>query len=176
MAISIVTDAIGWAADGTGEKLTVSTPLARSIVGRLENCKYTVEIKKYKPKRSLDANAMYWSLLYQLAKVLKTSTPELHNLMLRRYGQPELYGDQPVYVVLPETEDAQKKTDCAETYHLKPTSHVREGKDGKMYRTYMMLRGSSTYDTAEFSRLLDGLMSECDEVGIHTDKERGLLE
>lgn len=37
-----------------------------------------------------------------------------------------------------------------------------------MYRTYMMLRGSHEYDTREMSQLIDGLISECREVGIET--------
>ena len=31
-----------------------------------------------------------------------------------------------------------------------------------------MLRGSSTYDTSEMSKLIDGLVSECQELGIET--------
>lgn len=175
---SIVTDRIGWVADGTGEKLTVSTPYARSIAATCEGGKkYTVEIKPYRPRRSLDSNALYWSLLSKLATALETSTPELHNIMLRRYGQLERYGDQLVYVVLPDTDEAAKKADCAETYHLKPTSQVKEGKDGQTYRTYMLLRGSSTYDSTEMSNLINGLIYECSAVGIDviSDRERGLL-
>ena len=37
-----------------------------------------------------------------------------------------------------------------------------------MYRTYMMLKGSSEYDTKEMSHLIDGLVSECKEMGIET--------
>lgn len=133
---------------------------------------YICKVKRYRPKRSLDANALYWSLLHKLAAALKTSAPELHNIMLRRYGQLERYGDRLVYVVLPDTDEAAKQADTAETYHVKPTSEVRQGKDGKIYRTYMLLRGSSTYDTAEMSRLIDGLISECQEVGIDTASER----
>jgi hypothetical protein len=33
-----------------------------------------------------------------------------------------------------------------------------------------MLRGSSTYDTAEMSRLIDGLVGDCSDVGM-TDAE-----
>ena len=175
---SIVTESIGWSADSAGEKLTVSTPFARSIAATCEpGKKYTVDIKPYRPKRSLDANALYWSMLTKFATAIDLSTPEAHNMMLRRYGQYEKYGDQFVYVVLPDTDEAAKKADFAETYHLKPTSQVKEGKDGQNYRTYMLLRGSSTYDTKEMSRLIDGLYSECREVGLDVipDKERGLL-
>lgn len=37
-----------------------------------------------------------------------------------------------------------------------------------MYRTYMMLKGSSTYNTREMSMLIDGLVSECRDAGIET--------
>ena len=171
-------DRIGWIADGEGCYLTVRTKDAMEIASSTESGKvYTVEIKEYRQKRSLSANAFYWSTLSELAKVLNTSVPELHNLMLRRYGQLERYGDQLVYVVLPDTDEASKKADCAETYHIKPTSQVKEGKDGNLYRTYMLLRGSSTYDTAEMSRLIDGLLSECKEVGMQvlTERERELM-
>lgn len=180
--IDIIIDKAEWQRDSGGAwlRLRVADPRTATVVCRqLQDGKtYTVKIKPYRPKRSLDANALYWSLLNKLARVLDTSTPELHNIMLRRYGQLERYGDKLVYVVLPETEDAQKKADQAETYHLKPTSHTKLGTDGRTYRTYMLLRGSSTYNTAEMSRLIDGLMSECNEAGIDTTsyKDRGLLE
>ena len=76
--------------------------------------------------------------------------------------------DQGVYTGLADTEEAQKAIDEAETYHLKPTSQVKPGKGGKMYRTYMMWRGSSDYDTKEMSRLIDGPVSECKEPGTET--------
>ena len=56
----------------------------------------------------------------------------------------------------------------ADAYHIKPTSEVKLGRDGKMYRTYYLLRGSSTYDTEEMSRLIDGLVDECKDAGIET--------
>ena len=75
---------------------------------------------------------------------------------------------QAVYTVLPDTEEAENAINAAETYHLKPTSQVKEGKGGKMYRTYMMLRGSSDYDTKEMGVLINGLVEECKEQGIET--------
>ena len=40
------------------------------------------------------------------------------------------------------------------------------GNDGMMYRTYIMLRGSSTYNTAEMSKLIKGLICDCKDVGM----------
>ena len=62
----------------------------------------------------------------------------------------------------------------AETYHIKPTSQVQKGADGTLFRTYKMLRGSSTYDTKEMSYLIDGLVGECRELGIETLPPREL--
>lgn len=127
-----------------------------------------VEIKKHRKKRSLDANAYYWLQCSRLAEELHISKSYMHNRLLRRYGQIEMIGGQAVYVVILDNDEAQKEVDEAEFYHLKPTSQVKEGKDGVMYRTYMMLKGSSAYDTKEMSVLIDGLVSECKECGIET--------
>ena len=127
-----------------------------------------IKVTKYNEKRSLDANAYYWQLLTKLAGVLKVSNNYCHNVMLRRYGILEEFDGEPMYCVIPDTEEAEKKADESETYHIKPTSNVREGTDGKMYRTYMLLKGSSRYDTAEMSRLISGLVDECKQCGVET--------
>ena len=54
----------------------------RQAYEELKDYNLDIEIKKYRKKRSLDANAFYWLLISKLAKVLDTSLPELHNLML----------------------------------------------------------------------------------------------
>lgn len=128
----------------------------------------SIVVKQYRRKRSLDANAYYWQLLSKLAEQIKVSKPHLHNLLLRRYGQPEIIDGQMVYLVLPDSDSGSKKADEAETYHIRPTAQVKDGTDGLQYRTYIMLRGSSTYDTKEMSELIDGLVSECREQGIET--------
>lgn len=125
-------------------------------------------VKRHRKKRSLDANAYYWQLLTKLADKLRVSKPYLHNILLRQYGQPEVIDGQMVYLVLPDSDSGAKRADEAETYHIRPTAQVKAGNDGKMYRTYLMLRGSSTYDTAEMSTLIDGLIDECKAQGIET--------
>ena len=130
--------------------------------------KLTVKLTKYRKKRSLDANAYYWLLLTKFAQKQDMSIPFAHNYFLQRYGQIEVFDGKAVYVVIPDTEEAEKKVFEADTYHLRPTSQVKEGNDGRMYRTYMMLRGSSTYDTFEMSKLIDGLVTEAKENDIET--------
>lgn len=127
-----------------------------------------VEVNKHREKRSLDANNYYWLLCSKLAEAMHVTKPYMHNRLLRRYGQIEMIGGQAVYIVIPDTDEAKNKVDEEQLYHLKPTSQIKVGKDGMMYRTYMMLKGSSAYDTREMSILIDGLVNECRETGIET--------
>lgn len=128
----------------------------------------SIKICKASQKRSLDANSYYWLLLNRLAKALGISNAYCHNLMLRRYGTLEEFDGQTVYWVIPDTDEASRKADEAETYHIKPTASVREGNDGLMYRTYLLLKGSHDYTREEFKRLVNGLVDECKQVGIRT--------
>ena len=133
-----------------------------------DGVRVAIKVTKHREKRSLDANAYYWQLIGKLAKAQNISNNYCHNVMLRRYGVLEEIDGKPMFFVIPDTDEAEKKADEAETYHIKPTSNVREGNDGKMYRTYMLLKGSSQMDTAEFSRLVSGLVDECRQCGIET--------
>ena len=81
----------------------------------------TVKISKTQRKRSLDANAYYWLLLGKLSKAINVSSSYCHNLMLRRYGVLEEFDGKVVYLVIPDTEEAAKVADEAETYHIKPS-------------------------------------------------------
>lgn len=127
-----------------------------------------VEIEKHRKKRSLDANAYYWLLCSRLAEAVNVSKPYIHNYILRKYGQIELIDGQAVYIVIPDTDEAQRQVDEEQLYHLKPTAEVKEGKDDVMYRTYMMIKGSSKYNTKEMTDLINGLVDECKQIGIET--------
>ena len=133
----------------------------------LKDCeKLSVEIKRYRKKRSLDANSYYWVLVTKLSGAVGMSNSEVHNMMLRGYGQPEIYEGKGVYLTIPDTDESRKKADNATDYHVFPTSQVRTGDNGIVYRTYKLLRGSHTYNTAEMSRLIEGIISECKHAGI----------
>ena len=138
----------------------------RQAYEELKGCeKLSFEIKRFRRRRSLDANAYYWVLCTKLAGVLHTSNEEVHNEMLCSYGQPEIFEGKAAYITIPDTENAENKVKHAMDYHLKPTSQVREGLDGVMYRTYRLMRGSHTYNTMEMARLIDGLVQSCRDPG-----------
>ena len=127
-----------------------------------------ITAKQWKEKRSLDANAYYWVLISKLAEVLKISKPRAHNLILRKYGQDDVFDGKLVYVVIPDTDKAEETALESETFHIRPTSQTTADREGNRLRTYIVRRGSHTYDTAEMSHMIDGLVSECKELGIET--------
>jgi hypothetical protein len=55
-----------------------------------------------------------------------------------------------------------------DSIHLRPTTATKVLDNGKLYRVYMVMRGSHTYDTKEMARLIDGTVSEAKELGIET--------
>lgn len=151
-----------------GGKITVTLEIAKMDVGEAKELsqmeKLDVEIKKHREKRSLDANAYYWVLVGKIGKATGDSKNHVHNIMLDRYGEldqmpdgsliPFCIRDDIDYLEFPYP-------------HLKPTQKTLS-KGGRMYRWFYQIKGSSEYDTAEMSRLIDGVISECQGMGIET--------
>jgi len=127
-----------------------------------DDCEVT--IKKKRKARSLDANAYYWSLCSQLADKVGTSRAEMHNRLLARYGTDWTDEEGRLRIVMiPDTDDYQ----FDEKTHLRPTSHTGRV-NGEVYRQFILIKPSHLYDSKEMSRLIDGLVSEAQEVGITT--------
>lgn len=133
-------------------KIQLTFEMDQDVSGHIDSIKdklLRITVKQWKEKRSLDANAYYWVLLSKLAEAMKISKPRAHNLMLRRYGQNMTIDGAGAYIRIPDTEKAEEIALEASEYHIRPTSEVVTGNNGVNYRTYVMLMGSSQYDTAE---------------------------
>ncbi len=160
-------------------QITLEVEANAEDLEKLGGGKLSVELKPYREHRSLEANSYFYVLCGKIAEVLNQSVNYVHNFLLREYGQIELCDGKAVYIVWPDTDEGSKSADEIETFHIKPTSEVRLGNDGIVYRTYMLLRGSHDYDTKEMSRLIDGAISEAKELGIDTitpDEKRKMME
>ena len=121
----------------------------------------TVDISKQKKKRSLDANSYAWVLITKIADVLRTSKEELYIEMLKRYGQRE---KQLISII--DNEEAIAMIYRATNNHC---TVVGEGTvNGKQFKHLAILIGSSQYDTRQMAILIDGIVSECKEMGIET--------
>ena len=124
-----------------------------------------IRLKQHREKRSLDANAYYWCLLTKLARIHGWSNAEAHNRMLRDYGQYEQVEGQLIAVPLPDTDQTEREVLSKMEYHLALSPKVTIMK-GETKRVYLLLRGSSTYNTEEMARLISGLIEECRYSGI----------
>ena len=71
----------------------------RQAYEELKGCeKLSFEIKRFRRRRSLDANAYYWVLCTKLAGVLHTSNEEVHNEMPVSYTHLDVYKRQSLTV------------------------------------------------------------------------------
>lgn len=114
----------------------------------------SIEAKKYRKKRSLEANALLWACLGEIAAALRADKWEVYLLMLKRYGKY-------TYIcVKPNMVEAVKSywRECEDIGPIKIG-----GKDAEQLLCYF---GSSTYNTKEMSVLLDGVISEMKEMGL----------
>ena len=123
--------------------------------------KGAVEIKPFRTKRSLNANAYFYVLVTKIAEKLRTSVNEVHNLMISRYGYPEIVENNLVTVPLREDIDPNK----VDGIHLKSTGVITVNSKGTRYVNYYLMRGSHTYSTVEMNRLIEGVISEAKEIG-----------
>ena len=121
----------------------------------------SVEVKEYRQKRSLNANSYFHLLVGKIAEVQGVSHTEIHNHLIAEYGQL----DEDIKNIIMDDSIPWEKL---ETIHLRPTSATREMDNGKLYRVYIVMRGSHTYDTKSMSMLIDGAVQEAKELGIET--------
>lgn len=123
------------------------------------------EIKQYRKQRSRNANALLWEILGQMASILHTDKDSLYLLMLERYG---IFTH---VVVKPNVVERVK----AEWRTVRELGEVTiNGQTGVQLQCYF---GSHSYDSKEFSVLLNGVISEAKEIGVDTisESEKDLL-
>lgn len=121
------------------------------------------DIKEHKDKRSLSQNAYYWKLITEVSRRKRQSVAYTHNHELREARYARWIGDEPIRVKIPDTDAAEAQVMEQMEYHLAPTKE----RDGDK-RIYVLLRGSSEFNTAEMSHLLDLLIQDAQTLGIET--------
>lgn len=132
-----------------------------TIYDELKGNELNIELKRYREKRSLNANAYFHVLVDKIAAALRSTHTEIHNWLISEYGQID---EQINNIILDDKIEWRK----IETIHLRPTTATRVMDNGKLYRVYWVMRGSHTYDTAEMSRLIDGTVEQAKDIGIET--------
>lgn len=112
------------------------------------------EIKEHKEKRSLTANAYAWVLLSKIADVFRKSKEEVYLEYLKQYGQSEV-------VSVLEHIDV--------TGYFKYYEEIGTGTvNGKKFKHYRIIKGSSEYNTKEMAIFIDGIVEEAKQMDIET--------
>ena len=112
------------------------------------------EVKEYKEKRSLSQNAYFWKLCSLLADKLNLSKEEIHFNMLKDYGQRKV-------LPIPIKVDA---TDLFDYYEEIGFTEYQKAK----FIMYAVYKPSHKMNTDEMRILLNGVITECENVGIPT--------
>ena len=125
---------------------------------------YDLSPHKDVKKRSLSANNYFYALCTKIAEKQQISLNEVHNRMLSLYGYPEFIDDKVVYFILPDSIDVNK----LEGVHLKATSRTKILDNGELNRVYIVMRGSHTFNSVEMAHLINGVISEAQDLEIDT--------
>ncbi len=144
---------------------------AMALVRKHKDKLYNLEVKEHRKKRSLNANAMAWKLLGELSAVMRVSSEEIYREYIRDVGDN--------YEIVPVKKDHIKDWDriWCEGHYGRYTVDMGECRTIPGYHYIKSYIGSSDYDTAQMSRLLDLIITDCKQVGIDvmSEREKSLL-
>lgn len=138
---------------------------ATSIFGGIEKgIDYEMKITKKQKRRSLDANAYAWVLIKKLAKH--------YNIPPEQVYRKEIH-ELPCYDIVPIKADAVER--WKSNWESKGLGWICEIMgDSKIqgYVNTVNFYGSSVYSSVEMARLIDNILDDCNDAGIHIeDKE-----
>ena len=129
----------------------------------LHDADVEVTIKKWRAKRSKDANAYFHVILNQIAQATGQSDEIVKAELIVRYGAiARDTNGNPVGIKLPAAVDVSRVYPYTRLY-----KSVTE--DGRDYNCFLLYKHSSDMDTKEMSHLIDGTVAEARELGIDCD-------
>ena len=138
----------------------------RKQYDKLKDAEVNISIDKYRAARSLDANALLWKMCFEIAKKIGSTKEEVYKDHIKQVGE---------YTPLPIRADAVESFKNIWSAH--GTGWFAEVVDDSKLEGYKLVfayHGSSVYDTAQMSRLLDDVIDSAKELGIDVISEREL--
>ena len=111
------------------------------------------ELSELKKDRSKQQNSLAWKLIVLIANTIGRTKEEVYRQMLKDYGQSMLIplpkGEKPIF----------------KYYEFKENSIL----NGKEADWYLIMKGSSEYNTKEMSIFIDGIVQECQNLDINIE-------
>ena len=133
---------------------------ARRFVSSMRDKLYTADLKEKRKKRSLSANAYFWTLCGKLASALGIPSHEIYRQYVKEIGDN--------FETIPIKNEAKERFIQAWESHGLGflCEELEEAAPG--YTTLAAYYGSSTYDSRQMSNLIDLVVFDCKEQGIET--------
>ena len=145
-------------------KITLLLDTRDSISGleEIKEDKLSIEIKKYRKKRSLDANAYFWKLLQEVCEKQDIDTIEDYKRRVKELGIFKQFKlmtqDVKTFEKIWTDRGIAWFCEIVDTEYMYNTEF-------KIINAYY---GSSSFNTKQMSRLIDNLVQDCKAVGIET--------
>lgn len=129
---------------------------------QLKDIKLSIQVKKWRKKRSINANNYFWKLLSEYSEEKNVDTIEEYKERVKRLGIFRRF----------RIEDKDKKTfeimwqdkGIAWFCEIADTEYIGDI-EFKIINAYY---GSSSFNSKQMSRLINDLVEDCKEVGIET--------
>lgn len=124
--------------------------------------KLTINIGKFKQKRSLDANAYFHVLVNMIARNQNLSDNEVKRRLVKDYGtlarddNGELVG-----AMLPADANIDR-------FYPYTRNYKTEYRDGKEYSCYLFYKRTRELTSSEMAKLIEGTINEAKQLGIET--------
>lgn len=146
---------IGW-------QVVIPAPRDENIVKIDTDIEYTIEIKRKSKKRSLNANAYCWSLCQRIAEELSKTgyigKEEVYRkaILDSQQGEPVGVPNNLIDSIVSKWQSNGIGWICV----------IDDNERLNGVKRVYLYAGSSTYNTAEMSRLIECLVDECNQLGI----------
>ena len=145
--------------DGKTEYILTSQDRPTPELNDLADKELSVEIKPYRKRRSLDANAYCWVLCQKIAEKIGGTKEDIYKEAIRKAGQ---------FDFIAVTDSAADQ--FLKAWQSKGLGWYAEALESKIEgcKKIMVYYGSSVYDSKEMAHLIEYIISECKELGIET--------
>lgn len=146
--------------DGTWNLAITLGGDCRAIWDKYREKDVDVEVKQYREKRSLDANAFCWALCSDIGKALRPPIPkeEVYRKAIRDVGR---------FTPIPIKAEAVER--WCEDWSSGGTGWFCDIVDNSKFKGYKLIHayyGTSTYDSKEMSIIIDYLVDDAEQMGI----------
>lgn len=137
------------------DTVRVIAELASYIDSLSDDKEYKIEVKERKEKRSLSANNYFWAMVDKLAEKLRLSKTEIYRSYVKEIG-----GNNDVVCCINKAVNA-----LCEAWQGRGTGWITELEESKIEgcTNVRLYYGSSTYDKAQMSRLIELAKQDCIE-------------